>query len=403
MRNLFILGVLFLLVACGDGSENYKPKPPVVPPVVKDTVSCHKRAKTQFDLINLYYKYSNGLYKESYPAQSGDPASGSYLWPFVGQISGAATLAQIGYDVNYASMADNYQKYYRTGANGNNIGGYGSSTNGTSGGGTRFFDDNSIVGVSLVESYNITKEQRFLDRAAQVVVFLRSGVDDVLGGALWWNENEKNITGNSNSNKPACANGYATLFLLDYYSVCPTDQKASILSFAKSEYAWMKANLRDPADKCYWNDMNNVGVVNTRKWTYNTGVMIQNGVRLYKITGEQIYLDDAIESAQGSYDYFVKTRNNLTLTFPDSDPWFNTKLLRGYIDLSPLYKNADNYVKTYFDFINHGYDKARMNTGFFYEDWTGANIGRYYLLLMQVAVVESYGALSLYYKEDITK
>jgi hypothetical protein len=329
--------------------------------------------------------------------------AGSYLWPFVSVVSGAATLAEIGYQVDYAALADTYQKYYTTGAHGNNIAGYGSSTNGTTGGGTRFYDDNSIVGISLVESYNLTKEQRFLDRAAKIVTILKNGVDDKLGGAIWWNEDEKNIPGNANSNKPACANGYATLFLLDYYTICPADEKASVLAFAKSEYAWLKANLRDPADKCYWNDKNASGVVNTFKWTYNTGVMIQNGVRLYRITGDQAYLDDAIESAQGSFDYFVKTRNNQTLTYPTSDPWFNTKLLRGYIDLSPLYKTADTYVQAYLNFINHGYDKARTNDGFFYEDWTGGNPGRYYSLLMQAAVVESYGALSLYLEEDINK
>ena len=106
--------------------------------------------------------------------------------------------------------------------------------------------------------------------------------------------------------------------------------------------------------------MNTAGAVNKTKWTYNTGVMIQNGVRLYQITGEQRYLNEAIESAQGAYDYFVKTRNNISFTYPDHDPWFNTKLLRGYIDLYPYYKNADNYIQAYYKFINYGYDHARI-------------------------------------------
>jgi len=224
----------------------------------------------------------------------------------------------------------------------------------------------------------------------------------LLGGAMWWNEDEKNIANNANSNKPACANGYATLFLLQYYNACPAGEKASVLTFAKSEYAWLKANLLDPADKCYWNDMNSAGAVNKTKWTYNTGVMIQNGVRLYRITGDQTYLNDAIASAQGSYDYFVKSRNNIALTYPDNDPWFNTKLLRGYIDLQPLYSNVDNYIQVYYNFINNGYKKARTADGFFFEDWTGANPKRYYWVLNQAAVVESYGALSLYKKEILS-
>jgi len=400
MKNLLFIGLFLLSVSCKDGSEPYIP-PIVKPPVNTDTVKCNERAKEIFDLINQYYKLPNGLYKESYPAQSGDPTY-SYLWPYVGLVSGAATLTQAGYNVDLTALSDNYQKYYRTGANGNNIGGYGSSTNGTTGGGTRFYDDNSIVGISLMEAYNITKEQRFLDRSAQIVKFLESGFDNLLGGAIWWNEDEKNIAGNGNSNKPACSNGYATLFLLEYYAACPPAEKASVLAFAKTEYAWLKANLRDPGDKCYWNDINTAGVANKTKWTYNTGVMIQNGVRLYRITGDQTYLDDAVESAQGSYDFFVRSRNNLTLAFPENDPWFNTKLLRGYIDLAPLYKNADNYIQVYYKFINNGYDKARTANRFFYEDWTGGTPNRYQSLLMQVAVVESYGALSVYKKEILS-
>jgi len=401
MRNLLLLGTAFFIASCGNGSEAYIPVTPVVPPVVTDTVKCNVRAKEIFDLINQKYRLSNGLYKENNPTQTGEPAY-SYLWSYVGILSGAATLTQIGYDVNYTSLADNYEMYFRPGANGNNIGGYGSSTTGTAGGGTRFYDDNSIVGISLMEAYNLTTQQRFLDRASVIVTFLKSGVDDLLGGAMWWNEDEKNIANNANSNKPACANGYATLFLLQYYNACPAGEKASVLTFAKSEYAWLKANLLDPADKCYWNDMNSAGAVNKTKWTYNTGVMIQNGVRLYRITGDQKYLNDAIASAQGSYDYFVKSRNNIALTYPDNDPWFNTKLLRGYIDLQPLYSNVDNYIQVYYNFINNGYKKARTADGFFFEDWTGANPKRYYWVLNQAAVVESYGALSLYKKEILS-
>jgi hypothetical protein len=399
MRDIFFtLGIaLVMLTACDDGSEPYIPPTNGKPPVASDTVQSDVRAKAMFDLIGKYYKLSNGLYKESHPTQSGDPAF-AYLWPYVSLVSGAAMLTETGYNVGYEAMSDLYEKYYRTGANGNTIGGYGSSTNGFTGGGTRFYDDNAIVGISLIEAYKLTNEQRFLDRASRIVPFLQSGFDTVLGGAIWWNENEKNIIGNPDSNKPACSNGYSTLFLLDYYRVCPPDEKAAVLSFAKSLYNWLVQNLRDPSDKCYWNDVNASGAINKTKWTYNTGVMIQNGIRLYEITGEQRFLNEAIESAQGSYNYFVKTRNDIPFTFPDHDPWFNTKLLRAYLDLQPYYNDADNYIQAYYRFINHGYDHARNTFGFYYEDWTGRNPKRYYILLMQAAVVESYGALAVYKK-----
>lgn len=395
----YVFTLLFVLLpSCGDDSEKWSPEEEQTPPPSSgEEVDYKERAKELFDLIQIHYRISSGgLYKENYPQQAGD-LSYSYLWPYDGIVSGAALLTELGYSVGFEIMVVNFDKYWRDNVAGNAIPGFGSSTNGTTGGGTRFYDDNSIVGINLVDAYEITGNEVFLSRARQVVQFLKSGEDNVLGGALWWNEEQKNITGEVNSNKPTCSNGYATQFLLRYYTVCEASEKADVLAFAKRLYAWLKTNLKD-TDHCYWNDMNNQGGINKTKWTYNTGVMIQNGVCLYRITGENSYLNDAVASAQGSYDYFVKTRNGVTLSYPDHDPWFNTKLLRAYIDLVPLHAKVDSYIKAYAKYINHGYDAARLTTGFFYEDWTGVSPNRYYSLLMQAAVVESYAALALYYE-----
>lgn len=396
MKKLLFILIAGLLVSCGDDAEKWKPDGPQTPPPTGETeVKYNERAKEIFDKIQIHYASGTpGLYRENYPPQ-GAEQNYSFLWPYDGLVSGAALLTELGYNVNYESMVTNFDKYWRDGVAGNNIGGFGSSTDGNTGGGTRFYDDNSIVGISLVEAYHITGNRAFLDRAKQVVQFLKSGEDNKLGGGLWWNEEQKDLTGVADSNKPACSNGYATQFLLQYYQVCDASEKADILAFAKRQYDWIRQNLLD-TDHCYWNDINNQGIVNKYKWTYNTGVMIQNGICLYRITNEKKYLDEATASAQGAYDYFVKTRNGVTLSYPDSDPWFNTKLLRAYIDLAPYYPQADTYIKSYAKFINHGYDNARTDDGFFYEDWTGASPKRYYSLLMQVAVVESYAALAVY-------
>lgn len=398
---LTVFVVLFVVLSCSNGSEKFTPpgNGGTTPPPAT-TVVAHKRAKEVFDLVTGKYAIANtGLYKENYPAQSGDPQF-SFLWPYVGITSASATLAQLGYNTGYKNTIENFEKYYRSGANGNSIGGYGSTTNGTTGGGTRFYDDNAIVGISLLEANKIAPDANYMTRCKKIVQFLKSGIDDTFGGGMWWNEDEKHITGNVNSNKPTCSNGFAALFLLEYYNVCDATEKQDVLETAKKLYAWLRNNLYDASTKCYWNDKNASGAINYTIWTYNTGMMIQNGIRLYKITGDKKYLDEAIASATGAYDYFVKLRNGV-LSYPDYDPWFNTKLLRAYIDLAPYFQAAETYINAYFNFINNGYDKARTNEKFFYEDWTGASPKRYYSLLMQAAVIESYGAIALYKKESI--
>ena len=188
-------------------------------------------------MINQCYRINSGttegLYNENYPKKDGDN-SASFLWPYDGLVSGAAALHALGYDVNYADMVDRFEVYYRT-PNGT-VGGYGSQTNGTTGSGTRFYDDNSIVGIELVEAFNLLNNQDYVTKAKRIVEFLQAGEDDTFGGGLWWNEDQKGQQGVGDSNKPTCANGYATLFLLEYYSVCPQEEKADVLALAKKTF-----------------------------------------------------------------------------------------------------------------------------------------------------------------------
>ena len=287
MKNNFVFALTISVVvsmmascACGSDVEKFdkpsgggnKPKP--------EKVVYNVRAKSLFDSINQIYRIKDGalsgLYLENYPAQSGDP-SNSYLWPYDGLVSGVANLHALGYDVDYKSFVDRFEAYW-TETGKRNVGGYASQTDGNTGNGDRFYDDNSIVGLDLVEAYNLLKDEVYIERAGRIVKFLKSGYDDTFGGALWWNESLINVPSDGNSNKPACANAFATLFLLRYYKICPNEQKSEVLELAQKLYSWLVQNLRDPEDNCYWNDKAaNGGAINKTKWTYNSGAMIPMG------------------------------------------------------------------------------------------------------------------------------
>ncbi|MDR0667505.1 MAG: glycoside hydrolase family 76 protein [Prevotellaceae bacterium] len=398
MKKTIILTVIVVLAltACGHNDvEPYTPPTPGNPPDSgATTVIYHQRAMELFDIVNRLYRIAPSdeasLYREDLNGNAY-----SYLWPFDGMASGVAALYRLGYPVAYEATIDNYEKYYRP------MSGYGSGTTGTTGRGTRYYDDNAIVGVELVDAYVQTRQQKYLDRSAVVYAFLLNGMDNIMGEALWWNEDQRNQPGVEGSNKPACANGYAAYFLLNYHAVCPQEKRTEVLAFAKKLYEWLRTTLLDPSDKTYWNDKNAAGHINQTKWTYNSGVMILNGILLYQTTGEQRYLNEAKETAVGAYNYFVKPRNGLSLAYPDHDPWFNTKLLKAYIAIAPFLPTADAYINTYMQFLNHGYEHARLSNGLFYEDWSGAAQGRYTNLLHQAAVVESYALLAQYKNETI--
>ena len=367
-----------------------------------ETVVWHQRAFETYQAIERLYGISSGatagFYNENYPKGAGD-LSASYLWPYDGLMSGLALLNKLGYDVNYKAKIDQYQAYWRN-SGVRNIGGYGSTTDGRNGGSDRFYDDNSIIGINLVEAYKQLGDEVYLERCSKIVDFLADGEDNVFGGALWWCESNINRPGDGNSNKPACANGYAQWFLLSYYDVCPETEKARVLALAKRLYAWEYANLRDPEDNVYWNDKGADGNIHTTKWTYNSGAMIAAGTRLYHITGEKHYLDEAKATADGAYNYYVRSRSGIALCYPLNDPWFTVKLVRAYMELEPDYSNCSRYIEVFVSNLEKAWTAGRKENGLFYENWTGvANADRDKSLLMQDAALESLGAVAIYKKE----
>lgn len=77
-------------------------------------------------------------------------------------------------------------------------------------------------------------------------------------------------------------------------------------------------------------------------------------------------------------------------------------MIRSFIEIEPLYNNANSYIKTFINFLDYAYENARFSNGLFYEDWTGGDPKRAEQLLMQVAALESLGIIALYNGETAT-
>ncbi len=400
---------IMLLAACDNSKEDWTPgnnngSGDGKEPVTEEKVVWHKRAKETYDAIVRCYRITSGtaagLFNENYPKGSGDGAA-SFLWPYDGLVAGVSTLHKLGYEVGYKDMVDRFEAYYRQ-RGVLNVGGYGSSTDGKNGGGDRFFDDNAIIGIELVEAYELLKDPKYLERCAQIVKFYKAGIDNTMGRALWWCESNINQPGNDSSNKPACANGFATWFLMRYYEVCPEAEKAEVLALAKDLYQWLYDNLRDPGDNLYWNSKGADGSINTTKWTYNSGAMIAGGVRLYEATGDTRYLNEAKATAKSSYDYYVRSRNGIPLCYPTNDPWFTIQMIKSYVELESYDKSfVAKAMEVFIANLDNAWAKGRMTNGLFYEDWTGVKVNpdRDKGLLMQAAALESLGVVAIYKNE----
>jgi len=154
------------------------------------------------------------------------------------------------------------------------------------------------------------------------------------------------------------------------------------LKFAKAVYDWQKNSLMrsdgvyydmmggcDPVCDVVYETVNGVQYrkhVNLRDkvgtaYSYNTGTMLSGAADLYQATGTSTYLDDATKLTKASFGYFAKKDATVTgyYTYDLSgfNNWFNDVLMRGYVDVYPIYKNASVCVGSFQQNLDYGYDK----------------------------------------------
>lgn len=352
-------------------------------------ISYRAKAKQVFDLIQQNYKInSTGLYLENFPKQPGDRES-SYLWSLDGLLSGVNQLKALGFDdvaLDHSFIA--LEKYYDTRRSPSAYAAFPVQYSQDD----RFYDDNAIVALDLIENYEITQNKAYLDRVKAIAVFSLTGEDNKTGGGLYWSEQNRTNLNSDLCMKAVSSTAFTVTYLLKLYQHTKDSQ---YLSFATRLYNWLNLYIKDPASNLFWNDIRvRDNFVNTRKWTYNSGAMISNNVLFYEITGQEQYLTEARAIAAATFTNFTRLFDNKRF-FPEHDSWFNVCLFRGYLDLLRHDTTAQNYVNTFIQNADYAWEKARNEYGLFYEDWSGVKVGRDKWLLQQAGLVEMYGRIAL--------
>jgi len=356
---------------------------------IYDAGTYREKAHAVFQHIVTHYGVpGTDLFLEQYPAQAGDNPV-AYFWSHSTLYTGAVLLQSLGYqDESIRRVLDGIEVYWDAARSPVGFQSYPRAY----GGGDRFYDDNAIAGIDDMLAYEVTGDVKYLDRAEAALRFTMSGESDDQGGGLFWCEqNRMNDPASPNTVKATNSSALAVELALGVYR---ERENAEYLDFAQRVYQWIKSRMQDPADGTYWNDVHaHTGVVNERKWTYNSGAMITNAILFYEVLGDPAYLESAKADAAASYAYFTVEVPGLGRFFPDHDPWFTAVLFRGYLD---VYRHDPNpaYIHTLIANVDHAWKSARTANGFFLEDWAGRVRGRERWLINQTCMVEIYARIA---------
>ncbi|HZH74179.1 MAG TPA: glycoside hydrolase family 76 protein, partial [Mariniphaga sp.] len=331
-----------------------------------------ERADDTLESILKYYDAEyNHLFNETYPYQETnkvtyladtDTLQGkrvAYLWPTSGIFSGVNALLKSIKDQKYVEILDevivpgleNYYDEERVPAS------YQSYII-QAGPSDRFYDDNIWLALDFLEAYQLTSKGEYLQRSLQLWEFVLSGWDENLGGGIYWCEQKRKT-------KNTCSNAPASVLALKLFEATGD---SSYFKWGKSIYTWTRENLQDPEDQLYFDNISLAGRVDERKYTYNSGQMLQASVLLYRLTEEEVYLVDAQKIAKSAISQFTEEfetpEGEKIQLFKNTGNWFNVILFRGYVELYEI-DGDRQYIEIFRDNLNHVWNHVRNSKGLF--------------------------------------
>ncbi len=351
------------------------------------------------NILNLYHVAKYDLLSETYPinrehrvdylaegSNQRQKQEVSFLWPYSGVLSGVVALYKATKNEKYFDLLESrilpgLEKYFDSSREPASYQSYPVYA----GRNDRFYDDNVWLALDFCALYEVTKNEKYLNKALQLYDFIYSGWDEISGGGIYWCEQKK-------TSKNTCSNAPSAVLCAKLYQITG-DEK--YLNQSIKTYEWTKNNLMDPTDGVYWDNVNVKGKIDQRKYTYNSGQMIEAGVLLYQITKKEVYLQDAQKTAAGTHRFFVKeveTEYGLKPFYPSS-PWFNTILFRG---LKALYKVDDNpaYVKTIKQNASYACENTLNKNKLFSNSWHKESNNPYKWLLDNACMIELFTEFS---------
>jgi len=331
-----------------------------------------RRARQSFsDVWECYHIPEYGLFSEYYPDShkpdldyfddgTHQAQECSFLWPMSGVFSSAVLLAKTDpqtYMPYLNKMTEAMEEYYDTTRIPFAYQAYPARFDRVD----RYYDDNGLVGIDYIDTYSVTRNPAHLEKAKQIFSFIISGWDERFGGGVPWVEGKRD-------QKPACSNGKAMVLALKLHEATGDDY---YLETGKRFYDWIWKYLRDPENDIIMNAWITEGEGHAQfdPYTYNSGTFIQAAAAMYRFTGEQKYLDDAITICEGTSKFFFHyTEDGIPFTY--NIPWFDVVLFRGYQDVWEITgesKYADILIKA----LDAAWERARDGHGLVANDWTG--------------------------------
>lgn len=187
-----------------------------------------------------------------------------------------------------------------------------------------YVDDMEWHCLALIRIYEASGEVRYLNKARQMYAdwiwtqWSPENEEPWHGGITWKTDVARS--------KNACSNGPAAIIaarLAQFAHVDATYEKnkpsLEYLDEAKKIYQWERKYLWNAENGAIYDNMNGEGKLGLFSFSYNQGTFIGAAVELYRLTGQQSLLDDAILTARYTTGQMSRRNNGVLPDAVDGD------------------------------------------------------------------------------------
>jgi predicted alpha-1,6-mannanase (GH76 family) len=169
-----------------------------------------------------------------------------------------------------------------------------------------YYDDMGWHGMAHMRAFEATGDARYEASAKELWTNIVAGWNEDDGGGIPWNH-ENNTAGKS---KGVPSNGPAAIIAArrwQKYKETEVIGGHTNLEWLNMIYSWIKENRVVQQSGRVFENIND----KNGDWTYNAGTYIGAALEYYKITGNKVYLNDAIKTADWTTSTLVNTNNKV--------------------------------------------------------------------------------------------
>lgn len=228
------------------------------------------------------------------------------------------------------------------------------------------YDDIMWWVISLARAHSITGNEIYLEQSISGFDRVWRDSYDAEEGGMYWNFDHYG--------KNACINYPTVIAAMRLYEITGNQE---YLQKAKRVYAWSRENLFQPSTGRVADHKIGDNSPGFEDYTYNQGTAIGAAVMLYKETGSEEYLKDAIAAA----DYTKNQMSNEEGILPAEGDWNEQGVLKAifarYIDLLIEETGQDQYQSWLHKNINTAWNNRDRERNLMFRDYdTPAPTGR---------------------------